>query len=67
MSRPRSREQRGNFDQLKKFPDQSVYLICVHPPFNSNPDYEVFWVEKRERDFFLELPLINARRQAHII
>ena len=41
-----------NLDQLKKLPAQSVDLIYIDPPFNSNRNYEVFWGETREKRSF---------------
>ena len=36
-----------NLEQLKKLPDQSIDLIYIDPPFNSNRNYEVFWGEAK--------------------
>ena len=41
-----------NLDQLAKLPAQSVDLIYIDPPFNSNRNYEVFWGETREKRSF---------------
>ena len=32
-----------NLDQLRHLPDESIHLIYIDPPFNSNRNYEVFW------------------------
>jgi hypothetical protein len=39
-------------DQLRKLPDACVDLIYIDPPFNSNPNYEVFWGETKEKRAF---------------
>ncbi len=41
-----------NLDVLKRFPDASVDLIYIDPPFNSNRNYEVFWGEAQEKRSF---------------
>ena len=41
-----------NFDQLKKLAENSVDLIYIDPPFNSNRNYEVFWGETKEKRAF---------------
>jgi DNA modification methylase len=41
-----------NLDQLKKLPANSVDLIYIDPPFNSNRTYEVFWGETKEKRSF---------------
>jgi len=41
-----------NLDQLKKLPDNSVDLIYIDPPFNSNRNYEVFWGDTQEKRAF---------------
>ena len=38
-----------NLQKLADFPDASVDLIYIDPPFNSNRNYEVFWGETREK------------------
>ena len=38
----------NNIDQLKNIPDNSIDLIYIDPPFNSNRNYECFWGEDRE-------------------
>jgi len=38
-----------NLDQLQKLPENSVDLIYIDPPFNSNRNYEVFWGETKEK------------------
>jgi len=35
-----------NLEQLGKLPAESVDLIYIDPPFNSNRNYEVFWGER---------------------
>ena len=39
-------------EQLRKLPGQSVDLIYIDPPFNSNRNYEVFWGETKEKRAF---------------
>jgi len=41
-----------NLQKLADFPDASVDLIYIDPPFNSNRNYEVFWGETREKRSF---------------
>jgi hypothetical protein len=41
-----------NLEQLAKLPPQSVDLIYIDPPFNSNRNYEVFWGETKEKRSF---------------
>ena len=41
-----------NLDQLHKLPAESVDLIYIDPPFNSNRNYEVFWGETKEKRSF---------------
>lgn len=41
-----------NLDKLRNLPDQSVDLIYLDPPFNSNRNYEVFWGETKEKRAF---------------
>ena len=38
-----------NLQKLADFPDASVDLIYIDPPFNSNRNYEVFWGEMRRQ------------------
>ena len=38
-----------NLDKLRTLPDESVDLIYIDPPFNSNRNYEVFWGETKEK------------------
>jgi DNA modification methylase len=52
-----------NLEQLKKFPENSVDLIYIDPPFNSNRNYEVFWGETKERRAFEDR---HASTQAYI-
>lgn len=42
-----------NLEQLSKLPSESVDLIYIDPPFNSNRTYEVFWLEggREKRSF----------------
>ncbi len=37
---------------LKEIPDESVDLIYIDPPFNSNRNYEVFWGDAAEKRAF---------------
>ncbi len=41
-----------NLDQLRKLSDDSIDLIYIDPPFNSNRNYEVFWGETKEKRAF---------------
>lgn len=41
-----------NLDILKQFPDESVDLIYLDPPFFSNRLYEIIWGEKFEKRAF---------------
>jgi hypothetical protein len=41
-----------NLEQLPRLPSESVDLIYVDPPFNSNRVYETFWGETREKRAF---------------
>ena len=41
-----------NIDRLPQIPNESVDLIYIDPPFNSNRNYEVFWGETREKRAF---------------
>jgi len=50
-------------DQLRKFPDKSVDLIYIDPPFNSNRNYEAFWGETKEKRAFEDR---HASTQAYI-
>jgi len=50
-------------DQLHKLPDACVDLIYIHPPFNSNRNYEVFWGETKEKRAFEDR---HAGTQAYI-
>lgn len=38
--------------KLTGFPDTSIDLIYIDPPFNSNRNYEVFWGEGKEKRAF---------------
>ncbi|HUX01329.1 MAG TPA: DNA methyltransferase [Phycisphaerae bacterium] len=52
-----------NLQKLADFPDASVDLIYIDPPFNSNRNYEVFWGETREKRSFADR---HASTQAYI-
>jgi len=52
-----------NLQKLADFPDASVDLIYIDPPFNSNRNYEVFWGETREKRAFADR---HASTQAYI-
>jgi len=41
-----------NLKMLKEIPDESVDLIYIDPPFNSNRNYEVFWGDTQEKRAF---------------
>jgi DNA modification methylase len=41
-----------NLTMLKDVPDESVDLIYIDPPFNSNRNYEVFWGDTQEKRAF---------------
>jgi DNA modification methylase len=41
-----------NLELLPQFRDESVDLIYVDPPFNSNRNYETFWGETKEKRAF---------------
>ncbi len=41
-----------NKEVLKDIPDESVDLIYIDPPFNSNRNYEVFWGDAGEKRAF---------------
>ena len=41
-----------NLKMLNEIPDESVDLICIDPPFNSNRNYEVFWGDVAEKRAF---------------
>ncbi|MBI2099768.1 MAG: site-specific DNA-methyltransferase [Candidatus Vogelbacteria bacterium] len=41
-----------NLQMLKEVPDESVDLIYIDPPFNSNRNYEVFWGDVQEKRAF---------------
>lgn len=41
-----------NLQMLKDIPDESVDLIYIDPPFNSNRNYEVFWGDTGEKRAF---------------
>ena len=37
---------------LENIPDESIDLIYIDPPFNSNRNYEVFWGDVQEKRAF---------------
>ncbi len=41
-----------NIQKLRELPDESVDLIYIDPPFNSNRNYEVFWGDTQEKRAF---------------
>lgn len=41
-----------NLQMLKEIPDESVDLIYIDPPFNSNRSYELFWGDTQEKRGF---------------
>jgi DNA modification methylase len=41
-----------NLKMLREIPDESIDLIYIDPPFNSNRDYEVFWGDSQEKRAF---------------
>jgi DNA modification methylase len=41
-----------NLKMLEEVPDESIDLIYIDPPFNSNRDYEVFWGDTQEKRAF---------------
>lgn len=41
-----------NLVQVQRLPAESVDLVYIDPPFNSNRNYEVFWGEDQERRAF---------------
>jgi DNA modification methylase len=41
-----------NLEQLPRLPNESVDLVYVDPPFNSNRVYETFWGETKEKRAF---------------
>jgi len=41
-----------NLQMLKEIPDESIDLIYIDPPFNSNRNYEVFWGDVAEKRAF---------------
>jgi len=41
-----------NLQMLKEILDESVDLIYIDPPFNSNRNYEVFWGDTGEKRAF---------------
>ena len=43
-----------NLKMLNEVPDESIDLIYIDPPFNSNRDYEVFWGDSQEKRAFTD-------------
>jgi site-specific DNA-methyltransferase (adenine-specific) len=41
-----------NLKMLNEVPDESIDLIYIDPPFNSNRNYEVFWGDTQEKRAF---------------
>ncbi len=41
-----------NLQKLREIPDESIDLIYIDPPFNSNRNYEVFWGDTKEKRSF---------------
>ena len=41
-----------NLNQLPKLPEESIDLVYIDPPFNSNRNYEVFGGETKEKRAF---------------
>jgi DNA modification methylase len=41
-----------NLEMLKEVPDESIDLIYIDPPFNSNRSYETFWHDTQEKRAF---------------
>ncbi|MBL0309178.1 MAG: restriction endonuclease [Bacteroidetes bacterium] len=41
-----------NLKMLQEVPDESVDLVYIDPPFNSNRNYEVFWGDAAEKRAF---------------
>lgn len=41
-----------NLTMLKEIPDETIDLIYIDPPFNSNRNYEVFWGDVQEKRAF---------------
>lgn len=41
-----------NLDILQRMPAESVDLVYIDPPFNSNRNYEVFWGDTKEKRAF---------------
>ena len=50
-------------EKLADLPDNSVDLVYIDPPFNSNRNYEVFWGETKEKRAFEDR---HASTQAYI-
>lgn len=41
-----------NLQKLRELPDESVDLIYIDPPFNTNRNYETFWGDTKEKRAF---------------
>lgn len=41
-----------NLKMLKEIPTESIDLIYIDPPFNSNRNYEIFWGDSQEKRAF---------------
>jgi DNA modification methylase len=41
-----------NLDKLRELEAESINLVYIDPPFNSNRNYEVFWGEAKEKRAF---------------
>jgi DNA modification methylase len=41
-----------NLKMLNEIPDESIDLIYIDPPFNSNRNYEIFWGDTQEKRAF---------------
>ena len=50
-------------EKLADLPDNSVDLVYIDPPFNSNRNYEVFWGETKEKRAFEDR---HASTQAYL-
>ena len=65
MSEAKNRLYSGdNFDVLRRYiADESVDLVYLDPPFNSNANYNVLFAEKTGTN--PNLSLIGKRQSAH--
>jgi DNA modification methylase len=41
-----------NLQKLREIPDESIDLVYIDPPFNSNRNYEIFWGDSKEKRSF---------------